>query len=174
MKKTLLTLSVAVVALVSAPALADGHGKKGHDKEAAYAEKADIVDTAVGNENFSTLVAAVQAAGLVDALKADGPYTVFAPVNDAFAALPAGTVEDLLKPENKDTLTSVLTFHVVAGKLKSKYIKMGTTEVETLNGDVLTVVKTEDGVTVNGANVVMADVKTKNGVIHAIDGVLLP
>lgn len=172
--KTLLTLSVAVAALVSAPAFADGHGKKDHEKTSAYAEKADIVDTAVGNENFSTLVAAVQAAGLVDALKADGPYTVFAPVNDAFAALPAGTVEDLLKPENKDTLTSVLTFHVVEGKLKSKDIEMGTTEVETLNGNVLTVVKTEDGVTVNGANVIMADVKAKNGVIHAIDGVLLP
>ena len=134
--------------------------------------KADIVDTAAGNEMFSTLVAAVQAADLVDTLKSDGPFTVFAPTNEAFAALPAGTVESLLLPENKDRLVSVLTYHVVPAKVMSTDLSDGadapTVQGETLRVDLL------DGVRINGANVVKADIEATNGVIHVIDTVMLP
>ncbi|MEM6481933.1 MAG: fasciclin domain-containing protein [Pseudomonadota bacterium] len=134
--------------------------------------KKDIVDTAVEAGSFGTLVAAVQAAGLVDTLKGEGPFTVFAPTDEAFAALPAGTVEELLKPENKDQLTAILTYHVVPGKVMSTDLSDGLTAA-TVQGSEVTI-GTTDGVTVDGANVVSADIETSNGVIHVIDGVILP
>jgi len=133
----------------------------------------DIVDVAVSNDNFSTLVAAVQAAGLVETLKGDGPFTVFAPTNDAFAALPAGTVESLLLPENKDQLVKILTYHVVPGKVTSDQLAGQRLNVATVQGQTVHVDGT-DGVKVNSSNVIIADVDATNGVIHAIDAVLLP
>ena len=133
----------------------------------------DIVDTAIANGQFSTLVAALQAADLVDTLKSNGPFTVFAPTDAAFSALPAGTVENLLKPENKDQLVAVLTYHVVAGKVMSADIAGKSLQVASVQGGDLSVNAT-DGVKVDNANVVMADVETSNGVIHVIDAVILP
>lgn len=133
----------------------------------------DIVDVAVSNDNFSTLVAAVQAAGLVETLKGEGPFTVFAPTNDAFAALPAGTVESLLLPENKDQLVKILTYHVVPGKVTSDQLAGQRLNVATVQGQTVHVDGT-DGVKVNSSNVIIADVDATNGVIHAIDAVLLP
>ena len=133
----------------------------------------DIVDTAVSAGQFNTLVAAVEAADLVTTLKGDGPYTVFAPTDEAFAALPEGTVENLLKPENKEQLISVLTYHVVAGKIMSSDIAGTTAMVESVQGSELDVNAT-NGVTVDGATVVAADIETDNGVIHVIDRVVLP
>ena len=133
----------------------------------------DIVDTAVSAGNFTTLVAAVQAAGLVDTLKSEGPFTVFAPTDAAFAALPAGTVENLLKPENKDQLIAVLTYHVIPGKVMSGDIAGKSLEVKTVQGSMVKVNAT-DGVMVDGATVVAADIETSNGVIHVIDQVILP
>ncbi len=156
-RRTFLALTAAVS--LSAPALAGGMSK-------------DIVDTAVEAGSFTTLVAAVQAAGLVETLKGDGPFTVFAPTDDAFAALPAGTVEELLKPENKDLLTSILTYHVVPGKVMSTDLSDGMTAATAQGSDVT--IKTMGGVTVDGANVVTADIETANGVIHVIDQVIQP
>ena len=133
----------------------------------------DIVDTAVSAGQFNTLVAAVEAADLVTTLKGDGPFTVFAPTDEAFAALPEGTVENLLKPENKDQLIAVLTYHVVPGKIMSSDIAGTTTMVESVQGSELDVNAT-NGVTVDGATVVTADIETDNGVIHVIDRVVLP
>ena len=133
----------------------------------------DIVDTAVSAGQFNTLVAAVEAADLVNTLKGDGPFTVFAPTDEAFAALPEGTVENLLKPENKDQLIAVLTYHVVPGKIMSSDIAGTATMVESVQGSELDVNAT-DGVTVDGATVVTADIETDNGVIHVIDRVVLP
>jgi uncharacterized surface protein with fasciclin (FAS1) repeats len=134
---------------------------------------ADIVDAAVAAGSFNTLVAAVQAAGLVETLKSDGPFTVFAPTDDAFAKLPDGTVEMLLKPENKDMLLAVLTYHVVAGKVMSGDIAGKRVAPETVQGRPIAVNATS-GVMVNDAHVVAADVEASNGVIHVIDKVLLP
>jgi len=136
-------------------------------------ETHDIVDTAVAAGSFTTLVAAVTAAGLVDTLKGPGPFTVFAPSDDAFARLPAGTVEDLVKPENKDKLTAILTLHVLSGAVHAADIAGKTLSPASVNGEALTVDGT-DGVTVNGAKVVSADIACTNGVIHVIDAVLLP
>ena len=133
----------------------------------------DIVDTAVSAGQFNTLVAAVEAADLVTTLKGDGPFTVFAPTDEAFAALPEGTVENLLKPENKEQLISVLTYHVVAGKILSSDIAGTTAMVESVQGSELDVNAT-NGVTGDGATVVTADIETDNGVIHVIDRVVLP
>ncbi|HAH09899.1 MAG TPA: Nex18 symbiotically induced protein [Alphaproteobacteria bacterium] len=135
--------------------------------------KKDIVDTAAGDARFSTLVAAVKAAGLVETLKGPGPFTVFAPTNDAFAKLPAGTVDNLLKPENKDKLVGILTYHVLAGKTKSTDLAGKTLDAKTVQGATVKVDGTK-GVKVNDATVIVADVYTSNGVIHAIDTVLLP
>lgn len=137
---------------------------------------ADIVDTAVGAGSFKTLVAAVQAAGLADTLKGPGPFTVFAPTDEAFAALPAGTVENLLKPENKDQLVAILTYHVVGRELTSNMLPGRTIHVKPLNTSarMLQVTKGDNGVTINGATVVAADIKADNGVIHVIDAVILP
>lgn len=156
-RRTFMALTAAT--LIATPALADGHGK-------------DIVDTAVGAGSFTTLVAAVQAAGLVDTLKGDGPFTVFAPTDAAFAALPAGTVENLLKPENKDQLVSILTYHVVPGKVMSGDLSEGLTAQTVHGGDVT--ITLDGGPKVNGANITTADVVASNGVIHVIDAVILP
>ncbi|MBG6174003.1 putative surface protein with fasciclin (FAS1) repeats [Labrenzia sp. EL_208] len=139
----------------------------------AKAGEKDIVDTAVSAGSFNSLVAAVQAAGLVDTLKGEGPFTVFAPTDEAFAALPEGTVENLLKPENKDQLVAILTYHVVPGKVMSSDIAGKKAEVASVQGDKISVDAT-DGVKVDGAKVVTADIETSNGVIHVIDAVILP
>lgn len=137
------------------------------------AKAKDIVDTAVGAGQFSTLVAAVQAAGLVDTLKGAGPFTVFAPTDAAFAKLPAGTVESLLKPENKDKLVAILTYHVVPGKVMAADIAGKKMMVASVQGAEISV-DASQGVTVNDANVVTADVEASNGVIHVIDTVIMP
>jgi len=151
----------------------------------AFAQEADIVDTAVAAGNFTTLAAALTAAGLVETLKGEGPFTVFAPTDAAFAALPAGTVEDLLKPENKDQLTKILTCHVVAANaMSTDIVKMiaddgGMHKIGTVGGCEFTASMDGDAVKItdgqgNVATVTIADVKQSNGVIHVIDTVLLP
>ncbi len=134
---------------------------------------ADIVDTAVAAGSFKTLVAAVQAAGLVDALKGPGPLTVFAPTDEAFARLPAGTLDNLLKPENKEQLKGILLYHVLGARVMSADIA-GTVKPATLQGATLTVIAADGGVTVNGARVTAADIAASNGVIHVLDAVVLP
>lgn len=167
MKKIFASVATAALFLGSASmAYAEHHMET--------ADKKDIVDTAAANDDFSTLVTAVQAAGLVDALKGDGPFTVFAPTNEAFAALPDGTLDTLLMEENVDDLQAILKLHVVSGAIMAGDIADGTTEVETLGGETIDVMKTADGVTVGGANVVVTDIETSNGVIHVIDSVILP
>ena len=132
----------------------------------------DIVDTAAGAKDFKTLVAAVKAGGLVETLKGDGPFTVFAPTNEAFAKLPEGTLESLLKPESKDKLASILKYHVVAGKVMAKDVKPG--EVATVLGKKATIAGKDGKVMIDGATVTKTDIKCSNGVIHVIDAVILP
>lgn len=166
--KRLVTAVTAVMFIFTAPVFAGGHsnhGGKGHSQ--------DIVDIAASNDAFGTLVAAVKAAGLVDTLKSDGPFTVFAPTNDAFAKLPAGTVENLLKPENKDQLVKVLTYHVVAGKVMAADV-VGLSEAPTVQGQSAKVTVKDGGVMIDNANVIKTDIKASNGVIHVIDSVILP
>ena len=139
---------------------------------AVVAGEKDIVDTAVEAGSFSTLVAAVQAAGLVDTLKGDGPFTVFAPTDEAFAALPEGTVETLLKPENIEQLTAILTYHVVPGKGMSGDLSDDMMATTVQGTDIM--IDLDNGVMVNEASVVTADISTSNGVIHVIDKVILP
>ena len=135
--------------------------------------KKDIVDTAVSAGSFKTLVAAVQAAGLVETLKSDGPFTVFAPTDDAFAKLPAGTVENLLRPENKDKLVAILTYHVVSGKvMASDVVKLSS--AKTVQGQMASIMVNDSKVFVDNAQVIQTDIKTSNGVIHVIDSVILP
>ncbi|MFT6350200.1 MAG: putative surface protein with fasciclin (FAS1) repeats [Psychromonas sp.] len=143
-------------------AQADGHGMK-----------KDIVDVAVENGSFTTLVAALKAAELVDTLKSKGPFTVFAPTDEAFAKLPAGTLEMLLLPENKEQLVSILTYHVVAGKVMAADV-MKLNSAATVQGQDVMVDTMGGKVMINDATVVIADVKASNGVIHVIDGVMLP
>ena len=157
-RRTFLAMTTAA-AMLSAPAFAESHSK-------------DIVDTAVGAGTFTTLVAAVEAAGLVETLKGPGPFTVFAPTDAAFAALPAGTVEDLLKPENKDQLVAVLTYHVVPDKVMSTDLSEGLTAATVQGADVT--ITLEGGAKVNGAVISTADIEASNGVIHVIDSVILP
>ncbi len=133
----------------------------------------DIVDTAVKAGNFNTLVAAVKAAGLVDTLKGSGPFTVFAPTDDAFAKLPAGTVETLLKPENKGQLTSILTYHVVPAKVDAR-AAFSATSAPTVNGQHISVNATLSSLQIDNANVVVTDIQCSNGIIHVIDTVILP
>ena len=137
------------------------------------AQAADIVDTAAGAGSFKTLVAAVKAAGLVDTLKGTGPFTVFAPTDEAFAKLPAGTVEDLLKPENKDKLVQILTYHVVPGKVMSADIAGKMMAAKTVEGSDVKI-DASSGVKIDNANVTQADISADNGVIHVIDAVILP
>jgi uncharacterized surface protein with fasciclin (FAS1) repeats len=151
----------ALTAILALPLAANSYGEK------------DIVDTAVDAGSFSTLVAAVQAAGLVDALKADGPLTVFAPTDEAFAKLPEGTVASLLEPENIDQLRAILTYHVVSGQVMAASVTDGLTAAS-LNGKTLTFAVNENGARVGDANIVATDVATSNGVIHVIDTVLIP
>ena len=158
-RRTFLALTTAV--LFAAPLAAP-----------AYAADKDIVDTAVGAGNFTTLVAALTAAGLVETLKGAGPFTVFAPTDAAFALLPAGTVEDLLKPENKDKLIAILTYHVVSGKVMSKDLSEGMM-AKTVQGGELTITLA-GGAKVNGVTISTADIEASNGVIHVIDAVILP
>lgn len=165
MKKTLLFAATIALAAVTPATFAE-------EAPAAATAKQDIVDIAAGNEDFSTLVAAVKAAGLVETLKGDGPFTVFAPTNAAFKALPEGTVEELLKPENKEKLIAVLTYHVVAGKVMAADVKTG--EVASVQGGKLDIKVAEGGVTVDGAKVTATDIVASNGVIHVIDKVILP
>ena len=179
MKFSTLAGAVSAAALLAtAPAaFADHHGG-GHGQTvmvggaAMYANKT-IVENAVASPIHTTLVAAVTAAGLVETLSGPGPFTVFAPTDEAFAALPAGTVEDLVKPENKDKLTAILTLHVLSGAVHAADIAGKTLSPASVNGEDLNVDGT-DGVTINGANVVTADIECTNGVIHVIDAVLLP
>ena len=139
----------------------------------AGGHKKDVVDTAAANGKFSTLVTAVKAAGLVETLKSKGPFTVFAPTNDAFAALPKGTVENLLKPENKNKLAAILKHHVVSGKVMASDVSGKKFPQATVNGTKINIDGTS-GVKVSGAKVISADLVTTNGVIHVIDKVLLP
>jgi len=157
-RKTTLALTTAAT-MFAGSAFAEGHSM-------------DIVDTAIDAGSFETLVAAVQAAGLVDTLKGDGPFTVFAPTDEAFAALPEGTVDTLLQPENKDQLVSILTYHVVPGKVMSTDLT-DDMEAETVEGSTV-MIDLDNGVMVDGANVTTADIEASNGVIHVIDKVIMP
>jgi len=132
----------------------------------------DVVAVASSASNFKTLVTAIKAAGLVKTLQGKGPFTVFAPTDEAFAKLPAGTVEDLLKPENKEKLTAILTYHVVPGRVMAADVK--TMQAKTVNGADLSIVLEDGKVTVNTAKVIKTDVAASNGVIHIIDTVLMP
>jgi len=139
----------------------------------ARAAEKDIVDTAVSAGQFKTLASALDAAGLVDKLKGDGPFTVFAPTDEAFAKLPAGILENLLKPENKDQLVAILTYHVVPGKVEAAdVVKLD--EAKTVNGKMVNIKVKGDTVMVNDAKVTEADIAASNGVIHVIDTVILP
>lgn len=160
--KSFITIAVLSLSLVTASALAMHH----------KSDKKDIVDTALSDPSFTTLVTALKAAGLVDTLKSKGPFTVFAPTNEAFAKLPEGTLGDLLKVENKDKLVAVLTYHVVAGQvLAADVVKLN--KAKTVQGSEVTI-DTSNGVKVDNANVIKTDIKTSNGVIHVIDSVILP
>jgi uncharacterized surface protein with fasciclin (FAS1) repeats len=166
-KYKLFLLSLVAIATVAVAATAGAGAHKSAPKQQ------DIVDTAVAAGSFNTLAAALEAADLIGALKGDGPFTVFAPTDEAFAALPAGTVENLLKPENQDQLKAILLYHVVSGKIMAADIG-GEATPATLQGATIDVISSGGGVTVNGANVVSADIATSNGVIHVIDAVILP
>lgn len=194
--KTLKTITVSIFA--SALLFSCGEKKKEEAKDSMEAaeeqmeevvaevqEMPTIVSVAAGDENFSTLVTAVQAAGLVETLNGDGPFTVFAPTNDAFAKLPEGTVETLVKPENKEKLTGILTYHVVSGAYDAADVieaiqsNNGSFEVETVNGGMITLTLRDGNVLLTDANggtatVVIADVMASNGLIHAIDTVVMP
>jgi uncharacterized surface protein with fasciclin (FAS1) repeats len=157
--RTLLGLVAAVAFVV--PAFAD--------------DKKDIVDTAVGAGSFKTLAAALKAADLIDTLKGEGPFTVLAPTDEAFAKLPEGTVESLLKPENKEKLVAILKYHVIPGKaLAADVVKLDGQEVKTVQGEKAKIAVKDGTVTVDGAKVIKTDIEATNGVIHVIDSVILP
>ena len=163
LNKFITTVSIVVASLAFMPvSYAEHHGMK-----------KDIVDVAAENGSFNTLVAAVKAGGLVETLKGDGPFTVFAPTDEAFAKLPEGTVEMLLKPENKEKLVEILTYHVVSGKVMSTDV-VKVTSAPTIQGKMLMVKVIDGTVMINKAKIIMADVKASNGVIHVIDTVLMP
>ena len=166
----ILTTITAIGALLAVPtAMADSSVAT---KTATATATKSIVELAVANESFTTLVAAVKAADLAETLSGECPFTVFAPSNEAFAYLPDGTVESLLKPENKQKLQKILTLHVVSGKVMATDVKPGS--VKTLNGESINVAVADGGVTVNGAKVVKTDIVGSNGVIHMPDSVILP
>ena len=166
-RRNLALLIAAPLFFVGSLALAGGHGSK------AEMAKKDIVDTAVSAGQFKTLAAALDAAGLIDTLKGDGPFTVFAPTDEAFAKLPDGTVESLLMPENRDQLIAVLTYHVVAGKVKAADV-VNLDQATTVNGADVTITVADNGVQVDNANVIATDIGASNGIIHVIDAVILP
>lgn len=165
-----LVLSFATPLAFAAPA---GNGSAGESSLASSQARADIVDTAVSAGQFKTLAAALQAAGLVDTLKSEGPFTVFAPTDAAFAALPAGTLDSLLKPENRQKLIAILTYHVVPGRVTAAQVA-GMESAKTVQGGALAIRTSGGTVTVNDAHVVATDVLASNGVIHVIDKVLIP
>jgi len=183
-KSSVLVLGVALAVIFALPATAGCCSS--HDKAATHMETQsgqivnekgkemkDIVETAVAAGSFTTLVTAVQAAGLVETLQGDGPFTVFAPTDEAFAKLPKGTVEDLLKPENKGKLRAILTYHVIAGKVMSKdVVKLD--RAKTVQGGEVMIQVTDGKVKVDEALVTKADIETSNGVIHVLDAVILP
>jgi len=165
------TFKIALVALASAALIAmapiaNQNTEEDHNHH-------NIVELASDTDNLSTLVAAVKAAGLVETLSGEGPFTVFAPTNEAFAALPEGTVENLLKPENRDMLVKILTYHVVSGKVMSGDLSDGMM-AETVEGSQITVSISDAGVSINDASVIAADVEANNGVVHLIDSVIMP
>jgi uncharacterized surface protein with fasciclin (FAS1) repeats len=170
----ILTVAAIAAAVIIAPSLIAGECSSTSKSASAAVSPAhkDIVAVASGADNFKTLVAAMKAAGLVETLQGDGPFTVFAPTDEAFAKLPKGTVEDLLKPENKQKLVAILTYHVVPGKVMASDVK--TMQVKTVNSKELTIVAANGKVTVDNANVIKTDVLAGNGVIHVIDTVVLP
>lgn len=156
-RKTLAAAALSTAALLAAP---------------AFAQEADIVDTAIAAGNFTTLAAALDAAGLVETLKGEGPFTVFAPTDAAFAALPAGTVENLLLPENREQLAAILTYHVVPGMVMSTDLTEGMTATTVQGADVT--ITLEGGPKINGATISQPDIMASNGVIHVIDSVIMP
>ncbi|MEM9755378.1 MAG: fasciclin domain-containing protein [Pseudomonadota bacterium] len=156
---TRILLALATSTALAAPAFADGHAL-------------DIVDTAAEAGTFTTLLAAAEAAGLVETLKSEGPFTVFAPTDDAFAALPEGTVDTLLLPESRDQLVAILTYHVVPGAVLSTDLTDDMTATTVQGSDIT--IDLDDGVMVNDATVIAADIEASNGVIHVIDSVILP
>ena len=178
MRKTI-GIAIAAAALVVAcgsddndAATTEAPSTEAPSTEAPAEGPGDIVAIASGDENFSTLVAAVTEAGLVETLQGEGPFTVFAPTNDAFAALPAGVVDKLLLPENKDLLVQILTYHVVSGAVMAADVMAG--DVASVEGSNIAVTTNDGGVQVNGAAVTTADIVASNGVIHVIDAVILP
>jgi uncharacterized surface protein with fasciclin (FAS1) repeats len=164
MKTIRFIAAVAALAMAAIPAQAQWNGEKGDP---------DIVDVAISAGSFETLVAAVKAADLVDVLKGDGPFTVFAPTDDAFAKLPAGTVAELLEPENKEKLVAVLTYHVVPGRVMAKDV-VSLKEAKTVQGQSLKVSLREGAAMVDDAKIVKTDIVASNGIIHVIDTVVLP
>jgi uncharacterized surface protein with fasciclin (FAS1) repeats len=175
MKKTI--IGVFALMMIAGGAMAGSCGSKDHSHEntatqtSASPAEMDIIETAASSEDFTTLVAAVKAAGLVDALKGEGPFTVFAPTDEAFAELPEGTLEALLK--DTEQLTSILTYHVLAGAVRAEQV-VGLDKAETLNGQDVRISTGSDGVMINGAMVIATDIPCSNGVIHVIDKVILP
>jgi uncharacterized surface protein with fasciclin (FAS1) repeats len=168
----ILTLAVLAAAVTLTPSLFAGECSASKTTASSCTAGKDLVAVAVGADNFKTLVAALKAAGLVETLQGKGPFTVFAPTDAAFAKLAAGTVEDLLKPENKSKLVAILTYHVVPGKVLAADVK--TMEAKTVQGQSVKLVVSDAGVTVDNAKVVKTDVLADNGVIHVIDTVILP
>ena len=165
--KSIITTVVLGLAMLASPAMADHHKGNKNDKK-------DIVDTAVAAGSFKTLAAALTAAGLVDTMKGEGPFTVFAPTDEAFAKLPKGTVEELLKPENKSKLVDILTYHVLSGKVMAK-TAVTLDKATALNKKVITLNVKDGKLILNGSSTVAkADIKCSNGVIHVIDTVILP
>ena len=162
------TFLLAPLALLALSANAEHH-----KKDEMHSHGKDIVEVAVGAGQFNTLAAALEAADLIDTLKGEGPFTVFAPTDDAFAKLPAGTVESLLQPENREKLTAILTYHVVPGNvLAADVVELD--EVTTVNGKTVAIEVIDGGVKVDNANVIKTDIAASNGVIHVIDTVIIP
>jgi uncharacterized surface protein with fasciclin (FAS1) repeats len=172
-RRTLIAGALGLAAALAAPLAFVAAPAPAVAAEDAKAAGKDVVDTAVAAGQFKTLAAALGAAGLVDTLKGAGPFTVFAPTDEAFAELPAGTVETLLKPENKEKLVAILTYHVVAGRAMAADVKDGAS-LKTVNGKAATASVKDGKVMVGNATVVKADVAASNGVIHVIDTVLIP
>jgi uncharacterized surface protein with fasciclin (FAS1) repeats len=167
-----LSLAVPAVAAfaLAMPAVAEHHD---HDAQTQASAPGNIVEVATAAGSFNTLAAALDAAGLVETLQGDGPFTVFAPTDEAFAALPEGTVEALLQPENRDQLINILTYHVVPGEVDAA-AALDAGEATAVNGGTLTIESSGDQAMVNGTNIVATDVQASNGIIHVIDAVLLP
>ncbi|HEY9173692.1 MAG TPA: fasciclin domain-containing protein [Verrucomicrobiae bacterium] len=170
--KNIITTAALIAAVTFAPSLFASSCSASKETASQSCSGKDIVALASGAENFKTLVAAVKAAGLVETLQGEGPFTVFAPTDEAFAKLPAGTVEDLLKPENRDKLAAILKYHVVPGKVMAADVK--TMQAKTAQGQSINLKVSDAGVMVDNAKVVKTDLIAQNGVIHVIDSVILP